>query len=177
MRNNILCLFVGEKNSCYLPDSTFSTYNLVKEAHPSQQYSWIQIPEYGHLDCIYGRDAVHDVYPHILKALDGHAQDNLHLDDAARRHVLRAVKSLEFNSGTVVSHKKTNVRFYSEENQSTKNDQQLPACEGKVLQTSRKKSLSFNSLITLTKVKKKKRFVCGFLSRPRFVRFVSVFFF
>jgi len=97
-----MCLFLGEKNSCYHPDSTFTTYNLVKEAHPSQQYSCIQIPNYGHLDCIYGRDAVHDVYPHILKALDVHAQDDLHLDSAARRHMLRAVKSLEFNSGMVV---------------------------------------------------------------------------
>jgi len=121
VRNNMVCLFVGEKNSVYLPNSTFTTYNLVKEAHPSQQYSWIQIPEYGHLDCIYGRDAVHDVYPHILKALDAHAQDNLHHDDAARRHVLRAVKSLEFNSGTV-SHKKTNVRFYSDKNQPNVNN-------------------------------------------------------
>ena len=89
---------VGEKNGCYLPDSTHATYNLVKEAHPNQQYSWIQIPNYGHLDCMYGRDAVHDVYPNILKALDTHARDDLHLDDAARRHVLKAVKSLELKS-------------------------------------------------------------------------------
>ena len=74
----------------------------MKQAHPSQQYSWIQIPEYGHLDCIYGRNAVHDVYPHILKALDAHAHDALHLDTAARNHVMRAVKSLEINSGMVV---------------------------------------------------------------------------
>ena len=74
----------------------------MKEAHPSQQYSWIQIPEYGHLDCIYGRNAVHDVYPHILKALDAHAHDALHLDNAACCHVMRAVKSLEINSGMVV---------------------------------------------------------------------------
>ena len=90
---------LGEKNSCYLPNSTYTTYNLVKEAHPSQQYSWTQIPNYGHLDCMYGRDAVHDVYPHILKALDGHAHDSLHLDDSARRHVFKAVNSLKFKSG------------------------------------------------------------------------------
>ena len=88
--------FVGEKNSCYLPESTFTTFNLVKEAHPSQEYTWIQIPEYGHLDCIYGKDAVHDVYPHILKALDAHAHDPAHY------HVMRAVMSLESNSGLLV---------------------------------------------------------------------------
>ncbi|CAH3174456.1 unnamed protein product [Porites lobata] len=97
-----ICFIVGEKNSCYLPESTLTTFNLVKEAHPHQEYSWIQIPGYGHLDCIYGRDAVHDVYPHILKALDAHAQDDLHRDKAARRHVLRALKSLEINPGMIV---------------------------------------------------------------------------
>lgn len=93
-----ICFIVGEKNSCYLPNSTKTTYKLVKEAHPSQQYSWTQIPNYGHLDCMYGRDAVHDVYPHILKALDAHARDDLHHDNTARRHVLKAVKSLGFKS-------------------------------------------------------------------------------
>jgi len=48
---------------------------------------------------MYGRDALHDVYPHILKALDAHARDSLHLDDSARRHVLKAVKSVVFKSG------------------------------------------------------------------------------
>ena len=93
---------LGEKNSCYLPESTSTTFNLVKEAHPHQEYSWIQIPGYGHLDCIYGRDAVHDVYPHILKALDAHAQDDLHRDKAARRQVLRALRSLEIKPGMIV---------------------------------------------------------------------------
>lgn len=98
--NMPISFIVGEKNSCYLPNSTYTTYNLVKEAHPSQQYSWIQIPNYGHLDCMYGRDAVHDVYPHILKALDAHAHDSFHRDDSACRHVFKAVNSLKFKSGT-----------------------------------------------------------------------------
>ena len=46
---------------------------------------------------------MHDVYPHILKALDAYAQDDLHRDKAARRHVLRALKSLEINQGMMVS--------------------------------------------------------------------------
>ena len=45
---------------------------------------------------------MHDVYPHILKALDAHAQDDLHRDKAARRQVLRALKSLEIKPGMIV---------------------------------------------------------------------------
>lgn len=67
---------------------------------------------------MYGREAIHDVYPHILKALDAHARDQLHFDDSARRHVLKAVKSLEFNSGTCMNslryiiHAYLNSSFY-----------------------------------------------------------------
>ena len=68
----------------------------MKEAHPSQEYTWIQIPKYGHLDCIYGKNAVHDVYPHILKALDAYAHNPAHY------HVMKAVMSLGSNSGLLV---------------------------------------------------------------------------
>ena len=90
-----ICPLSGEKNSCYSPEGTFRTFNLAKEAHPDQEYSWIQIPGYGHLDCIYGKSAVHDVYPHILKALDQHAQDDLHLDEIACNCVVKAMASLK----------------------------------------------------------------------------------
>ena len=94
--NKLLTLpFLGEQNSCYLPESTFKTFNLVKESHPTQEYTWIQIPGYGHLDCIYGKAAVHDVYPHILKALDAHAEDDLLLDENACNSVKIAVVSLK----------------------------------------------------------------------------------
>ena len=87
--------FLGEQNSCYLPESTFKTLNLAKESHPTQEYTWIQIPGYGHLDCIYGKAAVHDVYPHILKALDAHVEDDLRMDENARKSVINAVVSLK----------------------------------------------------------------------------------
>ena len=86
---------IGEKNSSILPESTLKTFNLVKEAHPLQEYTWIQIPGYGHLDCIIGKAAVHDVYPHILKALDAHAEDDLLLDENACNSVTNAVASLK----------------------------------------------------------------------------------
>ena len=85
-----------------MPESTFKTFNLVKEAHPVQDYTWIQIPGYGHLDCIYGKAAVHDVYPHILKALDAHAQDELIMDEIACNCVTNAVASLKSKGCTFV---------------------------------------------------------------------------
>ena len=99
--------FLGEKNSCYLPESTLTTYNLAKEAHPHQEYSWIQIPGYGHLDCIFGRNAVCDVYPHILKALEAHSQD-LHRDKNAILHVLRATDSLKLDDSGLITKSSTN---------------------------------------------------------------------
>lgn len=42
-----------------------------------------------------GKAAVHDVYPHILKALDAHAQDDLLQDEIARNCVTNAVASLK----------------------------------------------------------------------------------
>lgn len=101
-------LFLGEKNSCYLPESTLTTYNLAKEAHPHQEYSWIQIPGYGHLDCIFGRNAVYDVYPHILRALDAHSQDLLLRDKNAVLHVLRAVDSLKLEDSGLITKSSTN---------------------------------------------------------------------
>ena len=93
--NSPTLLFPGEKNSCYIPDSTFTTFKLLKEAHPTQDYTWIQIPGYGHLDCIYGKAAAYDVYPHILKALDAYADDDLHFDESAANMVTKAVLSLK----------------------------------------------------------------------------------
>ena len=104
-RNFTFCLHLGEKNSCYLPESTFRTFNLAKEAHPAQQYSWVQIPGYGHLDCIFGKSAVHDVYPHILKSLDQHAQDGLHLDESACNCVVKAVASLKYKVGKLMTYR------------------------------------------------------------------------
>ena len=73
---DVHCYVLGEKNECYSPEATLSTLNLVKEAHPDQNYTRFVIPDYGHLDCIYGKNAARDVYPHILEALDQYAELN-----------------------------------------------------------------------------------------------------
>lgn len=64
-------LFIsGEDNECYLPESTAITYDLLKHNFGEEQYSRKLIPGYGHIDCIFGKDAHNDVYPYILAHLE-----------------------------------------------------------------------------------------------------------
>lgn len=64
-------LFIhGEKNQCFLPKSTERTLNALRAANPAISYDRVVIPGYGHIDCIFGKDAVRDVYPHILRHLE-----------------------------------------------------------------------------------------------------------
>lgn len=63
----------GAENECVLPKSTEITYNLLREKNGKELYSRHLIPKYGHVDCIIGKDAARDVYPIILKHLEGTA--------------------------------------------------------------------------------------------------------
>jgi cholesterol oxidase len=58
----------GVENNCWLPESTEMTYNLLQEKN-GNIYTRHVIPNYGHLDCIFGKNAAKDVYPLILKHL------------------------------------------------------------------------------------------------------------
>jgi cholesterol oxidase len=60
----------GTDNQTWLPESTKTTYNLLCEKNGAELYSRYLIPHYGHIDCIFGKDAHRDVYPLILKHLD-----------------------------------------------------------------------------------------------------------
>lgn len=60
----------GAENSCFLPESTEITVNLLSEKNGRDLYNRIVIPDYGHIDCIFGKNAVRDVYPHILAGLE-----------------------------------------------------------------------------------------------------------
>lgn len=60
----------GAENECFLPESTEITYNLLKEQNGQDLYRRYVIPHYGHIDCIFGKDAAADVYPLILKQLE-----------------------------------------------------------------------------------------------------------
>lgn len=60
----------GERNECFLPASTEQTYKMLQRANGSELYRRHVIPEYGHIDCIFGKNAVTDVYPLVLKHLE-----------------------------------------------------------------------------------------------------------
>ena len=63
----------GSKNECYLPESTEITFQSLCDHFGSDNYSRVVIPDYGHIDCIFGRDAAVDVYPLIVEHLDATA--------------------------------------------------------------------------------------------------------
>eukprot|EP01064_Diplonema_japonicum_P003793 TRINITY_DN1248_c0_g3_i2.p1 TRINITY_DN1248_c0_g3~~TRINITY_DN1248_c0_g3_i2.p1 ORF type:complete len:1174 (+),score=303.50 TRINITY_DN1248_c0_g3_i2:70-3522(+) len=64
-------LFIsGEENQCFLPESTKKTYDSLCAAYNPGLYSRKVIPGYGHIDCIFGRDAATDVFPYIVEHLD-----------------------------------------------------------------------------------------------------------
>ena len=60
----------GGANQCFLPVSTEITYNALRELNGNDWYSRHVVPGYGHIDCIYGKDAVKDVYPYMLEHLE-----------------------------------------------------------------------------------------------------------
>ncbi|NML34080.1 alpha/beta fold hydrolase [Paraburkholderia antibiotica] len=62
----------GEKNETYLPRSTELTFEMLRNRFPEQPYERHLIPGYGHIDCIFGKNAAVDVYPLIVRYLDEH---------------------------------------------------------------------------------------------------------
>jgi cholesterol oxidase len=60
----------GAENETWLPESTERTINWLRENNPEQLYTRHLIANYGHIDCIFGRNAAKDVYPHILDHLE-----------------------------------------------------------------------------------------------------------
>lgn len=59
----------GEENACFLPESTEITFEKLREKN-GDMYKRYVIPDYGHIDCIFGKDAVKDVFPYILEQLE-----------------------------------------------------------------------------------------------------------
>jgi cholesterol oxidase len=60
----------GAKNECFLPESTEITLHDLSEANGSSLYKRQVIRGYGHIDCIFGKEAVRDVFPFILEHLE-----------------------------------------------------------------------------------------------------------
>lgn len=72
-RLRIPVLFVsGAKNDCFLPESTERTQAALVQANGPGLYDRRVIPGYGHIDCIFGKEAWRDVYPLVLQHLDAH---------------------------------------------------------------------------------------------------------
>jgi cholesterol oxidase len=59
----------GEKNTCFLPESTRRTYEALVEANGAARYRCEVVPGYGDLDCLLGKQAARDVFPLILSHL------------------------------------------------------------------------------------------------------------
>jgi cholesterol oxidase len=60
----------GERNRCFLPESTRVTHELLATLNGRGLYSRYVIPRYGHSDSILGKNAAADVYPYIARHLD-----------------------------------------------------------------------------------------------------------
>ncbi|EMO28875.1 hypothetical protein LEP1GSC170_4224 [Leptospira interrogans serovar Bataviae str. HAI135] len=70
-RLNLPITFIhGAQNRCYLPESTETTYKKLIDRFNPNQYRRHLIPDYGHIDCIFGKSAYKDVYPFILQSLN-----------------------------------------------------------------------------------------------------------
>jgi cholesterol oxidase len=60
----------GAENACYLTEGMDKTVARLSEANGAGLYSRHEIAGYGHIDCIFGRDAARDVYPHVVEHLN-----------------------------------------------------------------------------------------------------------
>ncbi|NHQ83267.1 choline dehydrogenase [Chromobacterium vaccinii] len=64
-------LFIsGGQNECYLPESTERTFDKLVARFGPERYSRLVVPGYGHIDCMFGKNAAADVYPAIVAHLD-----------------------------------------------------------------------------------------------------------
>jgi cholesterol oxidase len=64
-------LFVhGAENACFKPESTARTVERLAAVNGRQLYERHVIPGYGHIDCIFGKNAARDVYPLIVAHLE-----------------------------------------------------------------------------------------------------------
>jgi cholesterol oxidase len=65
-----LLLLHGAKNRCWLPEGTRRTYDLLRRENGAGPVRRHVVPDYGHHDCVIGRNAARDVYPLMLEHLE-----------------------------------------------------------------------------------------------------------
>jgi cholesterol oxidase len=64
----------GALNRCFLPESTERTVARLATKNGAELYTRHVIEGYGHIDCIFGKSAASDVYPHMLAHLEKSAE-------------------------------------------------------------------------------------------------------
>ncbi len=64
-----ICFIHGAENQCYHPQSTQRTFDALRDVN-GDLYERHVISGYGHIDCIFGKNAARDVYPLILNHLE-----------------------------------------------------------------------------------------------------------
>lgn len=69
-----MCLISGEKNRTFRPESTDQSYDRLVQENGASFYRRHVIPDYGHLDCLIGDDAVDHVYPLIARAFEARVE-------------------------------------------------------------------------------------------------------
>jgi cholesterol oxidase len=60
----------GAENACFLTESIERAVDRLSKANGAELYTHHEVPDYGHIDCIFGRDAARDVYPLMTAHLD-----------------------------------------------------------------------------------------------------------
>jgi cholesterol oxidase len=65
-----LCFVHGALNACYLPESTARTYAWLSEHNGPELYTRHVVPEFGHIDCIFGQNAASITFPLMLAHLE-----------------------------------------------------------------------------------------------------------
>ena len=65
-----ICFIHGAENGCFKPESTARTMEKLVARNGGRLYERHLIPNYGHIDCIFGKNAAIDVYPKIHEHLE-----------------------------------------------------------------------------------------------------------
>ena len=85
----------GEKNQVFLPEGMQKMEKVLKELHPKQDYRFICLEQYGHIDGIIGKYAAHDLWPDLLSFLDMHSQSSNASDEGVAKKVAQTMDQLE----------------------------------------------------------------------------------
>ena len=65
-----MTFLVGEHNEMLVPEGTRRSADLLRQVNDPALTEWVQVPGYGHLDCLVGRSARADVFPLIDTGLE-----------------------------------------------------------------------------------------------------------